>query len=305
MKLDPIAAAVKAVFIIAFLAGSTILAGVSLFPDRTLAHEFNPIGWTLPELYGAERVEDVMYDFDRRVPGNETRLEKFYTVDGGRVHRYSHRNKIFAYVVDHDRFGPMDYALVDYNGSGLFETRQPAFDVYPLPQWTFKPYLYPEVAMLSGSRNVAPSDLTGLVPSTTDLIAALTAAGEGESRVALTIQFDFDKATLLPEARATLNALGRAMVSEELKNSSFIIEGHTDSKGSFEYNQDLSRRRALSVQDYLNANFNIPLNKMIIVGKGETSPLPGSDPESGRNRRVEIVKVGTTEKMTGEKQIEN
>lgn len=98
--------------------------------------DFKPDGWNIPQLYGATRYSDEMVDFDSTVPGKETRVEKFTTLDGGRVHRYSHNGYVFSYEVDSDQEDPLDYELVDYDGSGIFEMKQSPYDEYPLPFWT-------------------------------------------------------------------------------------------------------------------------------------------------------------------------
>jgi outer membrane protein OmpA-like peptidoglycan-associated protein len=68
------------------------------------------------------------------------------------------------------------------------------------------------------------------------------------------------------------------------------IIGHTDNKGSEEYNLDLSTRRANSVKKYLISK---GVNQDIITseGKGETEPIDTNDTEQGRekNRRVEFI----------------
>jgi outer membrane protein OmpA-like peptidoglycan-associated protein len=68
------------------------------------------------------------------------------------------------------------------------------------------------------------------------------------------------------------------------------VEGHTDAKGSPEYNLGLSKRRALSVAEYLVEKCGVSPDRLILVGKGMTQPLTddGFDP---RNRRVQFVRV--------------
>jgi outer membrane protein OmpA-like peptidoglycan-associated protein len=75
---------------------------------------------------------------------------------------------------------------------------------------------------------------------------------------------------------------------------SLAIEGHTDSVGTTEYNQDLSLRRANSVASYLTAQ-GVGATRISTLGKGETDPLAGNDSALGRqqNRRVEVI-VNTT-----------
>ena len=110
--------------------------------------------------------------------------------------------------------------------------------------------------------------------------------------------FDFDKDTLTSRARRTLDILGQAMTSPELAGSTFRLEGHTDAVGSFNYNMDLSRRRANRVQQYLSENFGISSSQLIPEGHGESRPLPNIDPEDGRNRRVEVVNLSAGRMMT-------
>jgi hypothetical protein len=52
--------------------------------------------------------------------GVEEVVEKFYTADGGQIVRISGNGKVFAYVVGRDREPPMDYLLLDPDGSGRF-----------------------------------------------------------------------------------------------------------------------------------------------------------------------------------------
>lgn len=103
-----------------------------------LAYEFWPSGWPEPKLYGAERVSDEKVDFDPKFPGKETRLEKFHTPDGGRVFRFSHKGNVFSFEIDSDLEDPLDYEIVDKDGSGAFEIKQSPYNEYPLPRWTYE-----------------------------------------------------------------------------------------------------------------------------------------------------------------------
>jgi outer membrane protein OmpA-like peptidoglycan-associated protein len=69
-----------------------------------------------------------------------------------------------------------------------------------------------------------------------------------------------------------------------------IIEGHTDSRGSEDYNEQLSQRRAQAVQDAL-AMRGIDRSRVETVGRGEAYPVASNDTAAGRqqNRRVDIV----------------
>ncbi|MDR2934599.1 MAG: OmpA family protein [Candidatus Adiutrix sp.] len=122
-------------------------------------------------------------------------------------------------------------------------------------------------------------------------------AGEAP-RVALNIQFEFGSDELTSQARFTLDILGQAMTSPELADNIFRLEGHTDAAGSPSYNLDLSLRRALAVRDYLMENFRLFPGQLRPQGFGAAVPLPGLEPEDGRNRRVEVVNLSAGRSLT-------
>lgn len=70
------------------------------------------------------------------------------------------------------------------------------------------------------------------------------------------------------------------------------IAAHTDNIGSFEYNMDLSRKRAQSIMDYMVSR-GIPKDRLKAVGYGESRPIASNQTESGRqkNRRVEFILI--------------
>jgi outer membrane protein OmpA-like peptidoglycan-associated protein len=100
--------------------------------------------------------------------------------------------------------------------------------------------------------------------------------------------FDTGKATLKPGADLALNRLGEFMRTNP--DTRLIVEGHTDSRGSDEYNQQLSQQRAQAVADAL-ANRGITGDRVQAVGRGEAYPVASNDDNAGRqqNRRVEII----------------
>jgi outer membrane protein OmpA-like peptidoglycan-associated protein len=69
-----------------------------------------------------------------------------------------------------------------------------------------------------------------------------------------------------------------------------VVEGHTDSVGTEDYNQGLSERRADSVKSYL-VQQGVGRTRLTSLGKGKNDPIAGNDSSSGRqqNRRVEVV----------------
>jgi outer membrane protein OmpA-like peptidoglycan-associated protein len=93
---------------------------------------------------------------------------------------------------------------------------------------------------------------------------------------------------LLPIAKLKLNDVAKALI--EQGDSSIIVEGHTDSRGSDRANQQLSLRRAQEVRGYLVSQ-GVPSDSIRAVGVGESRPLASNASAEGRanNRRVEIV----------------
>jgi outer membrane protein OmpA-like peptidoglycan-associated protein len=109
------------------------------------------------------------------------------------------------------------------------------------------------------------------------------------------VLFGFDKALLSYDAKSNLDKL--VAVLNEYSDTDIELQGHTDSKGSLTYNQNLSEERAGTVSGYLNAK-GISSGRMNIKGFGETVPKYDNDSESGRsqNRRVEFL-ITANEKM--------
>ena len=112
------------------------------------------------------------------------------------------------------------------------------------------------------------------------------------------VLFGFDKSNLSNEAKTNLDKL--VVVLNSYPDTNIEIQGHTDSKGSEAYNQDLSVQRARSVSDYL-AGEGIKSNRLTVKGFGELVPKYSNDTESDRaqNRRVEFL-ITANEKMKAE-----
>ena len=102
------------------------------------------------------------------------------------------------------------------------------------------------------------------------------------------VLFDTGKATLKPGAYTTIDRLATVLKEDQARK--VLVEGHTDSVGSDEYNQSLSERRAASVQAALFER-GVEASQISTVGKGETTPVASNDDAGGRqqNRRVELV----------------
>lgn len=109
----------------------------------------------------------------------------------------------------------------------------------------------------------------------------------GQKIVLRNIFFDFDKATLRPESTSELERLTKLL--QDVPSMKIEIGGHTDSKGSDEYNMKLSGSRAQSVVDYLVSK-GIDKSRLTSKGYGETKPMADNNTEEGRqlNRRTEF-----------------
>ncbi len=101
--------------------------------------------------------------------------------------------------------------------------------------------------------------------------------------------FDFDRAELKPAGRESLDRLVADMRSARNINRIEVV-GHTDSKGTEQYNQRLSERRAQAVQSYLISR-GVDPSIISARGEGELRPIASNDTAAGRaqNRRVEIT----------------
>jgi OOP family OmpA-OmpF porin len=101
------------------------------------------------------------------------------------------------------------------------------------------------------------------------------------------VYFDFDKANLKKESFPALEILLKELIQKPAMR--IEIAGHTDNKGSLEYNIRLSQQRSDAVVDWL-VQKGIDNNRLLPKGYGETQPVASNDTEDGRtkNRRTEV-----------------
>jgi outer membrane protein OmpA-like peptidoglycan-associated protein len=159
-----------------------------------------------------------------------------------------------------------------------------------------------EVAQILGADPTAPvrvakmRALRILDPSTAPMGSTARATPTGEnapapthrpSALALLVQFDFDSANILPQARPQLDALA-AGIKMLVGGRRVVIEGHTDSVGTELYNLQLSERRAQTVKDYLVRVEGIDADRLATVGFGPFRPINSADGRAGENRRVQF-----------------
>ncbi len=103
------------------------------------------------------------------------------------------------------------------------------------------------------------------------------------------VLFETAKWTLIGTANQKLNEVADALTKQD-KDSTMVVEGHTDSQGKDAMNQELSQKRAESVRTYLVSR-GIASDRITAMGFGPKNPIADNNSPEGRanNRRVEIV----------------
>ena len=156
-------------------------------------------------------------------------------------------------------------------GAQTTPTEQDIIDALQKPSDTGE---FAKVRSLSGDRGVTVTGGERAIPS-----------------VNLKVNFAFDSARLNNESLPTLDVLGRALSSEELTGQAIEIVGHTDAKGTIEYNDAQSQRRSAAVVTYIVRNFTLDPALLSSKGMGERQLLDKDSPEAATNRRVETRNV--------------
>jgi peptidoglycan-associated lipoprotein len=101
--------------------------------------------------------------------------------------------------------------------------------------------------------------------------------------------FDFDKFSLKPEARATLEKQSAWL--KKYPSVTVVIEGHCDERGTREYNLALGERRANSAKDYL-VTLGINPSRIKTISYGEERPVAlGSNEKSWSQNRRSVTSV--------------
>jgi len=93
--------------------------------------------------------------------------------------------------------------------------------------------------------------------------AAKRSDSGGAPSVDLEIFLAYRSIEITPEAASALVPLGRALSDHRLAGNTFLIAGHSDGKGSADYNVDLSQKRAEAVRLYLIAKFGIGAERLV------------------------------------------
>lgn len=104
------------------------------------------------------------------------------------------------------------------------------------------------------------------------------------------IYFDTDSATVNPESAPTLTEIAGLLANSP--DLDIIVVGHTDYVGGYEYNMNLSERRANAVTTALTNDYGVDVSRLSSAGVGYLAPAASNETDDGRalNRRVELVK---------------
>jgi OmpA-OmpF porin, OOP family len=113
-----------------------------------------------------------------------------------------------------------------------------------------------------------------------------------QAQITIAVQFDFDSARIRPDSFRAIGLMADALNHPYLQGYRFVIIGHTDAKGSREYNLKLSQERANAVRDALITPFGISPSRIEAVGLGEEQLLNRSNPDAAENRRVQLINIG-------------
>ena len=105
--------------------------GIFIIPCVSTGQEINKEGWPIPDLKSLIPYSIVI----KKVDGVEKIVEKFYTPNRGHIARISGNGKVFAYAVDRDQEPPIDYLILDPDGSGKFIQKFISEDSYSIPEW--------------------------------------------------------------------------------------------------------------------------------------------------------------------------
>lgn len=141
------------------------------------------------------------------------------------------------------------------------------------------------------TRSLAPAVSRRIVitPDDPDKVLAET---ESKPSVSIRVLFKYGSDVLTPDGEGVLKPLAQALADPRLGGSRFLVGGHTDDRGSDEYNQSLSERRARAVKEHLVLQYHIGPERLETMGFGKRKPADPARPDDPVNRRVEVVNLG-------------
>ena len=145
--------------------------------------------------------------------------------------------------------------------------------------------------LLASDKILVPVITEGVIPPVFQFDIEILPISVGANLILNNISFSTNSSQLLPGSLFELDRVSEFMLLNP--TISVEISAHTDDVGAVDFNIQLSRKRAISVEDYLIKK-NINKSRMQSVGYGETKPLVPNDSDDNRaiNRRVELKIIG-------------
>ena len=140
---------------------------------------------------------------------------------------------------------------------------------------------------------ISSDEITKSLTSAPVLTRGLSFLWHDRPFIDIHILFDTNSSKVKTISLLQLKEIAKSLNSPTLKNTTILIEGHTDSEGSASYNLKLSTKRAKSVQRVLTGRFGVRVSRTQIKGHGESRPTASNATDEGkaRNRRVTFVNV--------------
>jgi len=143
-----------------------------------------------------------------------------------------------------------------------------------------------DAAAEAEARQAAEARATEQAAAEREANSAQQALEDAVAAVGNVVYFDFDTSTLKPAGRDVLDA---HIALARSNTKSIRLDGHTDERGTREYNMALGERRAKAVADYMSVN-GVASYRLETVSYGEERPIAYGSGEANwtQNRRVEI-----------------
>ena len=143
------------------------------------------------------------------------------------------------------------------------------------------------------SRPAMPAKPENVAKPAARLDCANLPAGVKTDVVDFSIRFDLGSTKILPDSDGTLDSIAKLLALTA--DLCVLIEGYTDETGDAEKNMTLSKDRASSVANYLAQKPGIKRDRLVPIGKGSSSSVPGLAPSNPLNRRVVFKLVSSSD----------
>lgn len=112
-------------------------------------------------------------------------------------------------------------------------------------------------------------------------------------QISVEINFARGSARILPSSYHAVGLIADALHTPYLMGQLIVVVGHTDATGTREFNLELSKKRAASVYNALTTTFSVPPGQLVAIGLGEEQLQDPANPDSGVNRRVQLINIGS------------